>query len=71
MEIALVYKPGKHCPGDVETPAGVGEKVYFIRKSDLVAWPTPGPNNGNFTAEAKFILKEGKKWHSINLSTTL
>ena len=61
---AAVYKNIKHCPGDLVTP-GIRAEVFFIPKADIASWPTPDPNNGVYTSEAKFTLQEGKKWHTI------
>lgn len=63
-----IYQSLDWCPGQTTLP-GIRQKVYFIKKSDILAWPTLPVLDATATDMAKlaqytgnFTLAADKKW---------
>ena len=58
------------CQGTPEYP-GIKRRIYYLNKSDIVAWPTlPTDEHGRPTSatyEGNFTLAADKTWHHIDV----
>lgn len=70
-----IYESLKHCSGKTVLP-GIRRDVYFVPKSEIVAWPKlPAPATGKTlkqlaTYEGNFTLAADKKWRKLEVLTT-
>lgn len=70
-ETSGLYESLNWCDGKTSLP-GIRQRVYFVKKSDIVSWPKLPPLEGAKTMgelstyKGNFVLAADKKWLSLD-----